>query len=350
MTVSPVSDCSEGGDGERLLIDHVDRRDFVDRDRAAGTGLVVTAEREIEGAWRHDFKVPLPSRWHCAWVIGRERAEARRSTAVFRGDRHVRRRPLVERPEPLGRAMTMTHHSQGLREGTYAWRFSEASTYPVGDPLKFLAAAVIARWVEDRQKGVGEPEIGEEWATMAEVPVAVARNGAGGSVSMYSSPPNGWAKAGSQEDAMERATMELAQDLKQQFRDRDELYRDIDAVLFGELPVEIPEAYRKTAVEVRSPLALHIANTVTAALSRESDERGVQADRLRRRVPAEQHAPGAVLRGELEAPGAGEQASVAPAVHEQPGVQGRGHPEDGRALQDGVGRLRREEQRSSRRS
>jgi hypothetical protein len=59
--------------------------------------------------------------------------------------------------------------------------------------------------------------------------------------------------------------MELAQDLKRQFRDRDELYRDIDAVLFGELPVEIPEAYRKTAVEVRSPLALHIANTVTAA-------------------------------------------------------------------------------------
>jgi len=66
---------------------------------------------------------------------------------------------------------------------------------------------------------------------------------------------------------MERATMELAQDLKRQFSDRDELYRDIDAILFGELPVEIPEAYRKTAVEVRSPLALHIANTVTAALS-----------------------------------------------------------------------------------
>jgi hypothetical protein len=66
---------------------------------------------------------------------------------------------------------------------------------------------------------------------------------------------------------MERATLELAEDLKRQFRDRDELYRDIDAVLFGELPVEIPEAYRKTAIEVRSPLALHIASTVTAALS-----------------------------------------------------------------------------------
>ncbi|HZT54997.1 MAG TPA: hypothetical protein VFA35_02135, partial [Burkholderiaceae bacterium] len=61
--------------------------------------------------------------------------------------------------------------------------------------------------------------------------------------------------------------MELADDLVEQFADRDALYRDIDAVLFGELPVEIPEAYRKTAIEVRSPLAMHIATTVTAALS-----------------------------------------------------------------------------------
>jgi hypothetical protein len=88
-------------------------------------------------------------------------------------------------------------------------------------------------------------------------------------MSMYSAPPNGWFKDGkrSDEEAMERATLELAEDLKLQFSERDELYRDIDAVLFGELPVEIPEAYRKTAVEVRSPIAMHIANTVTAALS-----------------------------------------------------------------------------------
>ena len=86
-------------------------------------------------------------------------------------------------------------------------------------------------------------------------------------MSMSSSPPSEWFKSPSSEDAAERATMELAQDLRRQFKDRDELYTDIDAVLFGELPVEIPEAYRKTAVEVRSPLALHIANTVTAALS-----------------------------------------------------------------------------------
>src|SRR5215831_4791881 len=69
------------------------------------------------------------------------------------------------------------------------------------------------------------------------------------------------------EEAMLRGTLEVAEDLRRQFRGRDELYRDIDAVLFGEVPVEIPEAYRKTAVEVRSPLAMHIASTVTAALS-----------------------------------------------------------------------------------
>ena len=88
-------------------------------------------------------------------------------------------------------------------------------------------------------------------------------------MSLYSSPPSSWFKSSkaSDTDAMERATLELAQDLRRQFTDRDELYRDIDAVLFGSLPVEIPEAYRKTAVEVRSPIAVHIATTVTAALS-----------------------------------------------------------------------------------
>src|SRR5215467_6793868 len=84
-----------------------------------------------------------------------------------------------------------------------------------------------------------------------------------------SAPPAGWFKPSksSDQEAMERATMELASDLQLQFSDRDQLYRDIDAVLFGELPVDIPDAYKKTAIEVRSPLAIHIATTVTAALS-----------------------------------------------------------------------------------
>jgi hypothetical protein len=84
---------------------------------------------------------------------------------------------------------------------------------------------------------------------------------------MSVSPPSGWFKKPSDQDTMERATLELAQEVKRQFKERDALYEDIDAVVFGELPVDIPEAYRKTAIEVRSPLALHIANTVTAALS-----------------------------------------------------------------------------------
>src|SRR5262245_22054813 len=88
-------------------------------------------------------------------------------------------------------------------------------------------------------------------------------------MSMRAVPPSGWfsGSKSSDEEAMERATLEVAQDLQHQFADRDQLYRDIDAVLFGELPVEIPEAYKKTAIEVRSPLAMHIATTVTAALS-----------------------------------------------------------------------------------
>lgn len=87
---------------------------------------------------------------------------------------------------------------------------------------------------------------------------------------MTSSPPSDWfgnRNKRSDDDAAERATLELAEELKREFKERDELYSDIDAVLFGEVPVDVPEAYKKTAIEVRSPLALHIATTVTAALS-----------------------------------------------------------------------------------
>ena len=66
---------------------------------------------------------------------------------------------------------------------------------------------------------------------------------------------------------MERQTMELAEQLERDFKDRNALYADIDATLFSNFPIEIPEAYRKTAIEVRAPLALHIAQNVSAALS-----------------------------------------------------------------------------------
>jgi len=69
------------------------------------------------------------------------------------------------------------------------------------------------------------------------------------------------------DDALVDAATDLARQLKDDFADRDALYQDIDKVLFGEIPVEIPENYRKTTTEVRSPLPLHIATTVAAALS-----------------------------------------------------------------------------------
>lgn len=68
-------------------------------------------------------------------------------------------------------------------------------------------------------------------------------------------------------DRSVRETTEVVNQLRADFRNRDDLYRDIDDILFGNVPVEIPEAYRKTAIEVRTPLANHIASTVTAALS-----------------------------------------------------------------------------------
>jgi len=74
-------------------------------------------------------------------------------------------------------------------------------------------------------------------------------------------------KSYSDDETMERQTTELAEQLQRDFKDRDTLYADIDSTLFSNFPVEIPEAYRKTALEVRAPLALHIAQNVSAALS-----------------------------------------------------------------------------------
>jgi hypothetical protein len=70
-----------------------------------------------------------------------------------------------------------------------------------------------------------------------------------------------------QDDWQSREALSMVNQLRRDFTARDELYRDIDDILFGNLPVDIPDAYRKTAIEVRTPLAMHIANTITAALS-----------------------------------------------------------------------------------
>lgn len=61
-------------------------------------------------------------------------------------------------------------------------------------------------------------------------------------------------------------TLDLANELRVRYRQRNQLYALIDSVLFQETYVEIPEAYRKTALEVRNPLATKIVNTTVAAL------------------------------------------------------------------------------------
>ena len=69
------------------------------------------------------------------------------------------------------------------------------------------------------------------------------------------------------EDAKFGMIQDLVQQLRDDFRERDALYAAYDTVLFQQNAVQIPENYRKIALEVKSPLAPHIANTITAALS-----------------------------------------------------------------------------------
>jgi hypothetical protein len=61
-------------------------------------------------------------------------------------------------------------------------------------------------------------------------------------------------------------TMDLANDLRVRFRVRNQLYALIDSVIFQDTYVEIPEAYRKTALEMRNPLAIDIVDTTVSAL------------------------------------------------------------------------------------
>jgi hypothetical protein len=61
--------------------------------------------------------------------------------------------------------------------------------------------------------------------------------------------------------------LEIVDQLKSDFADRDTLYKDIEAVIHNEIEPKIPNAYQKTATKVYSPLAGHIVNTVTAALT-----------------------------------------------------------------------------------
>lgn len=72
---------------------------------------------------------------------------------------------------------------------------------------------------------------------------------------------------GTDDDRLVAQTLEVIQTLRSDFAERDELYREIDDIVFQKLPVDIPDAYRKTSLEIHSPLPSHMINTVTAALS-----------------------------------------------------------------------------------
>lgn len=60
---------------------------------------------------------------------------------------------------------------------------------------------------------------------------------------------------------------EVVSQLKGDFSKRDRLYGAIDKIVYLEDEVTIPSAYQKTALEIHSPLPLHIPTTITAALS-----------------------------------------------------------------------------------
>lgn len=61
--------------------------------------------------------------------------------------------------------------------------------------------------------------------------------------------------------------LEMTGQLEKDFKKRNDLYKLIDKVVFLEQKVYIPEAYERSAVEVRSPFAFHICANITAALS-----------------------------------------------------------------------------------
>ena len=60
---------------------------------------------------------------------------------------------------------------------------------------------------------------------------------------------------------------EVVDQLRSDFAERDTLYERTDAVLWGNYKLNVPDAYRTTTVETRSPLQQNIASTIAAALS-----------------------------------------------------------------------------------
>lgn len=84
------------------------------------------------------------------------------------------------------------------------------------------------------------------------------------------------------QDALETVAL-----LKTDFKPRDDIYAEIEKVIYLENAVNIPEAYRKTAIEVRSPYPVNIVNNITAALSINAPKYRIQAGRPGRVLPGQ---------------------------------------------------------------
>jgi len=61
-------------------------------------------------------------------------------------------------------------------------------------------------------------------------------------------------------------TLDVVQQLRSDYAERDKLYEEIDKVVYNQIAPEIPEAYKKQAAETRLGLAGHMVNTITSAL------------------------------------------------------------------------------------
>src|SRR6266498_444034 len=76
---------------------------------------------------------------------------------------------------------------------------------------------------------------------------------------------SGFAQITQQDRAL--ANLDFVVDLRRDFELRDAMYGLIDQCIFLEQKVHVPENFKDTAVETRSPYPRHIANQITAALS-----------------------------------------------------------------------------------
>lgn len=68
-------------------------------------------------------------------------------------------------------------------------------------------------------------------------------------------------------DDLVQESLDFVYDLAKDFESRDKLFKLIDDVIFLDQKVHIPENFKNTALEVRTPLPSHIANQITAALT-----------------------------------------------------------------------------------